>query len=36
MKVQTDMTRAKSLIRNMTAKERRGFIAWMREEGFLD
>jgi hypothetical protein len=32
----TDTTRAKSLVRNMTAKERREFIAWLREEGFLE
>jgi hypothetical protein len=31
-----DFARAKSLVRNMTAKERREFIAWMRDEGFLD
>ncbi len=32
MKVQTDLVRAKSLVRNMTPKERREFIAWMRDE----
>lgn len=32
----TDINRAKSLVRNMTTKERREFIAWLKDEGHLE
>lgn len=35
-RVPSAVERGQSLVRNMTAKERREFIAWMREEGFLE
>jgi hypothetical protein len=35
MKVQTTLIRAKSLVRNMTPKERREFVSWMRDEGYV-
>jgi hypothetical protein len=31
----SSLGKAKSLVRNMTAKERREFIEWLREEGYL-
>lgn len=31
-----DLTRAKSLVRNMTTKERREFIEWLKDEGYLE
>lgn len=35
-RVPSTAERAQSLVRNMTAKERREFIDWMKEEGYLE